>query len=286
MKIVFTILPMCLVILLMATAAFAAVVEITIEYENITTTTTIPTTTTTTVPTTTTTQAGGPGWPGGSVGTTTTTTIPPPIGPVLTYFMPATLSLYLNETFTFRITVVNRGDVILHDVYVSFSGVPNVSFYINPEKIAVLPVNQSGDFMVSMDVTGASPGTYYLSAFIGSREVNLTEKIILYLNPISIQEKQQIEQQKRIEEAKPALNVIRIILISIIAASVPTAGVMLYRHLKGKCPLCGGRLETIYKGENIVVYKCKKCEREIYQESKGESTPQMQKNQQSNREGN
>ncbi|MGC8812414.1 MAG: hypothetical protein ACP5O8_02395 [Candidatus Aenigmatarchaeota archaeon] len=61
---------------------------------------------------------------------------------------------------------------------------------------------------------------------------------------------------------------IRIILLAIIISGLAVAVVMLYRHFRGKCPLCGGPLREEYKGVNLIAYKCTRCAREIYETRK------------------
>jgi len=78
--------------------------------------------------------------------------------------------------------------------------------------------------------------------------------------------------QKRVEEAKPILGTINIILLSLTISGLVVAVVMLYRHFRKRCPLCGGQLRDEYKGENIIAYKCTKCAREIYESRKNKQS--------------
>jgi hypothetical protein len=121
-----------LITLLTLSESFGDVLEIVIEYENETTTTT-----TTSIPTTTTTiLGGGGGWP-------TTTTLPQRTGPVLTYSLPVDIPINLGEDASFTVKIVNKGDVLLHDVVVSVYGLPNVSFSVSPQKLYTLDINMS-----------------------------------------------------------------------------------------------------------------------------------------------
>jgi len=255
-----------LLTLLTLSEAFGSVVEIVIEYGNETTTTT-----STTLPTTTTLPPGGGGG-GGGWPTTTTTTLPQRIGPVLTYSLPVDIPVNLGENASFTVTVVNKGDVVLHDVIISLSGLPNVSFSVSPQKLYTLDVNLSYSFRVLVDTSSLLPGIYPLTVLIRSQEVNHTTTASITVKPITKEEEETIERQKRVEEAKPILGMMSIILLSIMISGLVVAVVMLYRHLQKRCPLCGGRLREEYKGVNIIAYKCTKCAREIYESRKEKRT--------------
>jgi len=262
MKLVLFLLVLLLTLLTFS-EAFGGVVEIVIEYGNETTTTTT-TTTSTTLPTTTTLPPGGGGG-GGGWPTTTTTTLPQRIGPVLTYSLPVDIPVNLGEDASFKVTVVNKGDVVLHDVVISLSGLPNVSFSVSPQKLYTLDVNLSYSFRVLVDTSNLPPGMYPLTVLIGSQEVNHTTTASITVKPVT-------KEEEKKEEAKPILGMMSIILLSIMISGLVVAVVMLYRHLQKRCPLCGGRLREEYKGVNIIAYKCTKCAREIYESRKEKRT--------------
>jgi len=228
-------------------------VEITIGYETTTTTTTTISGVTTTTP------SGSPSGPGG---TTTTIKIPEKIEPgaVLIYSLPASYELYQNETGSFVIKVINNGTKILHSINVGVSGIPINSYSVSPDSVVFLELGKSTAFTFSINPQNITPNTYTATVTIVSNETYETTHLILKINPFTREIAEIIEKQEEFEKVtKPALISIKNLLIGAITTCSIIAAVMLILLKKNRCPLCGGKVEKEYEGDNFISYKCSKC---------------------------
>lgn len=186
--------------LLILPTVLSDVVDITIEYG------------TTTIPTGETTIPSGDGGDGGGVTTTTIETITEEF--LLTYSMPEEFKIYQNETGVFNIKVNNEGQLSLHNIFITISGIPSGSYSINPTRISTLEPDDSTSFSVSIDPEKLTVGTHTLTINITSDEKYETTSLSLDVKSYTRKVAEEMEEQKKIEEEiKPRLEAIKYLLI-------------------------------------------------------------------------
>jgi hypothetical protein len=130
--------------------------------------------------------------------------------------MPRSYDVYQDGENTFSITLKNEGFVTLHNVTVLLSGIPEDSYSISPSLAETLEVGQSILFSISIDQRKIDPATYSLLVTMKSDETSETARITLNVKETT---REIGEMMKRHEEAKPALELMKSTLISIMVLS-------------------------------------------------------------------
>ena len=239
--------------LLLTSFTRSTVVEITIEYENVTTTTS--TSTTSSIPTTTTTTGGG----GIVMETTTTIALAEERRASLGYEMPASFEIFKNDTVSFTVMVKNLGTVNLTNITLQLSGIPSNSFTIRPTLIDLIEPGFASHFTVSIDSTHLEPGNYTLTLTFISTEASETTTLLLIVKQYTKEIGEKLEEVKKYEEARKAWTTFKFLFISILIVAIILLGVILYFHRALRCPVCGTKLKKEYEDKNFAYYKCLVC---------------------------
>ena len=234
--------------LLLIPLANSSVVEIEIEYENITTSTT-STTTSTVMP-----SGGG----GGPLITTTTITRVEKV-PGIGYEMPASFEVYENETVSFRVNIKNTGDTNLTNLILKISGIPSNSFSITPSLISSLEPNSTSNFFVFINSTSLAPGNYTLTLNLISNEVSENTTLLLSVKQYPREVGEKLKKGEKTEEIKSVWNTFKYLFVSIVIVGIILLGLMFVFRKTERCIVCGAKLEKEREDEYFVYYKCPVC---------------------------
>lgn len=203
------------------------------------------------------------------------TTAPPPeegvptIGPgvVLQAAMslalnPSVIEVYETKTIQSMLKIKNAGSLDLNNVRINISGLQEGWYSIQPDSYdKIIP----GDTRtVILMFTPTKAGTYNFNITISSTERSESIEATLKVLELTPEAEQRIEEEEKAEEIRKEiekrLTIIRPLLIvaGMIAPAI-IAFFMIFSLIAERCPLCGSKMKTEYKGKYITGYRCTKC---------------------------
>lgn len=135
---------------------------------------------------------------------------------IITFAMPRSFDVYRDAENSFEITVKNDGSIILHNVTVILSGLPENSYSIQPDRLDNLDLGQSSPFFVSIYSGNITSGSHDLTVMMKSDET--FEMVTMTLN-VKGYSKETGEKIKKVEEVEPAAEVTKNTLVGIMVLS-------------------------------------------------------------------
>jgi len=135
---------------------------------------------------------------------------------IITFSMPRSFDVYKDVENNFVVTVKNDGSIPLNNFIISITGIPENSYYIEPNSLDKLDSGQSSHFSVSIYSENIIPGIYDVNVTMKSDETSETVTVTLNVKGYS---KEMGDKINKIEEAEPALEATRSTLISIMILS-------------------------------------------------------------------
>jgi len=211
---------------------------------------------------------------------------PPPPQAALEFIADTIITLHQNESVESILKLTNAGNVNLNEIRITFLGLSEEWYSYTPEYIDKMIPGQTRSFIITYKPL--EPGTYGYKINITSKETFETVDATLIVEEVEVfgvcgnelceedfgencttceqdcgicpEKKEQIE--RTISIILPLLVTFGMIGPGIIA--VYMLGFMLVK----RCPLCGGKMQTSYKGKFITSYTCVKCKHVAMEEKK------------------
>lgn len=177
------------------------------------------------------------------------------------------IQTYVNQSTQTTLTVVNEGNNTLNELRVSILNLSSDWYSISPSFIGKLYPGEKGVFILTY--TPKEAGSYKFRINVTSRETFSEFDSLLLSIELKPEEKIEIEkkQEEKVkrEEAKAFWEIYStyIIIFGIIAPLI-IAVYMISFILVKRCPLCGSKMVTEYKGAYLISYRCPKCKHVVF----------------------